>query len=361
MFSVMLAAMLVSEKMGFMISVKCLNLCAVSLMGLLLVVLPVHAQENMPQLQTNQAYVEQLLLPGILQIDDASSVLSYVLNALPDEVMVYPTENYFYFNFLFGGVKYSGNLRLDASDRDSDKIHMAYFNANTEWGISLTSKSKVFTLADGVKVEAVDRLAYRVSFRGRTVVFKLNDLSAVKPSAAKMWVNEKYIGPVFDESAVQFFLFYNSKIKSFLYVLNRLKMRVDVLVADKNRPRILVAQRSGFVFYRDHLLDRLILIGVYERNAVLNTYFDGPFDQLPDNFIRGDELKQAFIDQNPKVAGTIDRFGNASDGRSRLSISPYLLYLSVDELYGFDRCAQKYKATVEKYYTCFDARQLSVE
>jgi len=352
---------LVFEKMCFMTSAKYPNFLVVSLMVLLSLPSMANAQQETPQLQTNQTYVEQLLVPGALQIDDASSVLSYVLNALPGEVMVYPTENYYYFNFLFGGVKYSGNLRLDASDRDAGKIHMAYFNANTEWGGNLKSISKVFSAKDGVKVEAVEKLKYRVSFRGRNVVFKLNDLSAVKPPAAMTGANEHYMGPVFDESAVQFFLFYNSKIKSFLYVLNRLKMRVDVLVADKNRPRILVAQRSGFVFYQDHFLDRMILIGVYERNAVLNTYFDGPFDQLPDNFIRGDELKQAFIDQNPKVAGTIDRFGNGSDGRSRLSISPYLLYLSVDELYGFDRCAQKYKATVEKYYTCFDARQLSVE
>ncbi len=344
-----------------MIWFKGLKPYVMSLMALLSVVWPVHAAVNAPRLQTNQAYVVQLLVPGVLQINDAFSVLSFVLNSLPDEVMVYPTENYYYFNFLYGGVKYAGNLRLDASDRDAGKIHMAYFNANTEWGSSLKSISKVFSAKDGVRVEAVEKLKYRVSFRGRNVVFKLNDLSTVKPPAAMMLADEQYIGPVFDESAVQFFLFYNSKIKSFLYVLNRSKTRIDVLLEDKTRPRIRVAQRSGFVFYQDHFLDRLILIGVYERNVVLNTYFDGPFDQLPDNFIRGDELKQAIIDQNPKVAGTIDRFGNAPDGRSRLSISPYLLYLSVDELYGFDDCAQKYKATPERYYTCFDARQLSVE
>jgi hypothetical protein len=347
--------------MGFMISGKRLSLGFMGLMFLLFVAFPLRAGENTPKLQTNQAYVEQLLLPGTLKIDDASSVLSYVLNSLPDEVVVYPTENYYYFNFLYGGVKYVGNLRLDASDRDAGKIHLAYFNANTEWGASLKSISRVFSAEDGVDVKAVDRLTYQIAFRGRAVLFKLNDLSGVEPPAGMMGADEQYIGPVFDESAIQFFLIYNKRIKNFIYVLNSLNKIPDVLIADKTRPRIRVAQRSGFVFYLDHLKDRLILIGVYERNAVLNTYFDGPFDQLPDNFIRGDELKQAFIDQNPKVAGTIDRFGNAPDGRSRLSISPYLLYLSVDELYGFDDCAQKYKTLPDKYYTCFDARILGVE
>ena len=335
--------------------------CIMVWAALMLSAPPISASVEFPQLQTNQAYVDQLLLPKTLGVKNVSSVLSFILNRLPDEVLVYPTENYYYFNFLHNGLKYAGNLRLDASDRDAGKIHLAYFVADTEWSDISSGKSVTLSLTQGVKVDRIDPLKYRVSFRGRQVVFKLNDLSHIKPPAEMIAKGEVYIGPIFDESAIQFFLIYNKPVKKFHYILNRVEKFPDILNPDKMRSRIHISQRTGFVFYQDHLKDRLILIGVYQRNAVANNYFDGPFDQLPDNFIKGDMLKKAFIDQNPARAGTIDRFGNAPDGNSRISISPYFHYLTIDELYGFDECAQKNKDLPQKYYACFDAQKLGVE
>ncbi len=57
----------------------------------------------------------------------------------------------------------------------------------------------------------------------------------------------------------------------------------------------------------------------------------------------------------------LDRFGKMLGGNNRISVSPYLNHLSLDELYGFDDCAQKYQAMPEKYYTCFDAGSSSNE
>ncbi len=332
-----------------------------TLLILVFVTMPVVGKEALPQVSTNQTYVEQLLSPASLNVSDASSVMSYILNSLLDEVVVYPTENYYYFSFYQGGLKYNGNLRLDASDRDSGKIHISYFRANTEWGDTPTGISKTFSQKDGLAIVAVGRLRYRVTFRDRSVLFKLNDLSRVQPPTETLAAGEEYIGPVFDESATQFFLIYKKETRGFLYVLNEINKTPDVLVSIKTHPRLRLAQRTGFVFYQDHFLDRLILVGVFERNVVLNNYFDGPFDQLPDNYIKGDRLKNAFIDQNPERAGTIDRFGKMLDSDNRTSISPYLNYLSLDELYGFDDCAQKFRALPNKYYTCFDARNLSNE
>jgi len=332
-----------------------------ALLVLATMTIPAPGQETVPGLSTNQIYIEQVLSPATLNVSDASSVLSYILTSLPDEVVVHPTENYFYFSFFLDGLKYSGNLRLDASDRDNGKIHLAYFSANSEWGKAQTSISKIFSQKDGVEVVPVAQLRYRVTFRRRSVLFKLNDLSRVQPPTGTLFAGEEYIGPVFDESATQFFLIYKKSAKGFLYVLNETGKNSDVLVPAKSRPRLRVGQRTGFVYYQDHLIDRLILIGVFLRNVALNNYLDGPFDQLPDNFIKGDSLKTALIDQRPDRAGTIDRFGKLLDGISRISISPYLNYLSLDELYGFDDCAQKNRAMPEKYYTCFDAGNLSVE
>ena len=86
---------------------------------------------------------------------------------------------------------------------------------------------------------------------------------------------------------------------------------------------ILVGKRTGFAYYRDHRLERKILIGVFEQNVRLNNYFDGPFDQLPDNFIEGDTLRQAIIDSDPGLKGKIDRLGHL---QTEIPLRHYTLY-----------------------------------
>jgi hypothetical protein len=44
-------------------------------------------------------------------------------------------------------------------------------------------------------------------------VFELNDLSNVKPPPGAFGPDEAYLGPVFDESAIRFFLVFNRKLK----------------------------------------------------------------------------------------------------------------------------------------------------
>ena len=66
----------------------------------------------------------------------------------------------------------------------------------------------------------MDRLLYRMSYKGKSVVFALNDLSEVKPPPGVIGPDEKYLGPVFDESAIRFFLVYNPKLKVFHFILD---------------------------------------------------------------------------------------------------------------------------------------------
>src|SRR5688572_23270188 len=82
---------------------------------------------DLPQLRTNQATIEDLMRAPALAIDDPMAVFAFVLASLPERVTVYPTEGYYYFGFTHQGVNYSGNIRLDASDREQGKIHFAYF------------------------------------------------------------------------------------------------------------------------------------------------------------------------------------------------------------------------------------------
>ncbi|MBX6424920.1 MAG: hypothetical protein IRZ09_03220 [Variibacter sp.] len=306
-----------------------------------------------PRLETNQSYIERVTRRSDLDPGDAMAVFAFVLDSLPDRVKVYPTENYYYFRFYQGGVPYSGNIRLENGTRDEGKVHFAYGVEGAGAAGEDEGIHKLLGAADGVTVEKVGPLAYRIAFRGKSVVFELNDLSGVAPPPGLLGPDERYIGPVFDESAMRFFLVYNSRLKLFHYLLDETVPVPDELKPSRVGDRILIGQRTGFAFYRDHRRERKILIGVLEANARANNYFDGPFDQLPDNFIEGESLRSAILEIEPDLKGKIDRFGSTFDGEVRYLIAPYLYYESERDLAVFHRCATSRRIPAERYYACF--------
>ena len=313
---------------------------------------PALAQER-PKLQTNQDYIEELNRSAQAPVGDKKEMLRFVLQTLPERVKVYPTENYYYFSFYSGGVRYAGNIRLDASDRDKGKLHFAYYVDNVDWKAETPVNYATMDLVDGVKVEKVERFLYRVSTGDRSVLFELNDLSAVRPPEGALDPDERFIGPVFDESGTRFFLVYNSKLKLFHYILDETVPVTDELHRIKSTDRILLGTRTGFAYYRDLKRERKILIGVYEANTIANNYFDGPFDQLPDNFIEGDDLLKAILEVAPNLKGTIDRFGGSFDGAERFLIAPYMSYRKEEELFAVHRCASGPQGKGARYYECF--------
>ena len=306
-----------------------------------------------PRLVTHESLVEDVISATKLPLTDPVAMFAYVLGALPERVKVYPTENYYYFRFTHNKVPYAGNIRLDAMDRDLGKVHFAFYEDLAEWKDESAVTHIVLDMTHGVAVEKLDRLLYRISYRDKTVVFALNDLSGVVPPAGTVGPDERYVGPIFDDSAIRFFLIYNSKLKIFHYILDE-----TIEVADQFSPamatdRILIGKRTGFAFYRDHKLDRKILIGVFEGNARVNNYLDGPFDQLPDNFIEGETLRDIILEVDPSLKGKIDRLGGSPNGADRFLISPYMFYRQEDELLAFDRCATSSKIGADLYYACF--------
>jgi hypothetical protein len=306
-----------------------------------------------PRLVTHESLVDELMRPAELPERDPLAMFAYVLGALPPRVKVYPTENYYYFSFLYKKVRYAGNIRLDAMDRDQGKVHFAYYADLAEWKDESPVTHVALDMTQGVAVEKLDRLLYRVSYGDKTVVFALNDLSAVKPPPGVIGPDEKYIGPIFDDSAIRFFLVYNAKLKIFHYLLDETAAVADQFSAAADTDRILIGKRTGFAFYRDQRLDRKILIGVFEGNARVNDYLDGPFDQLPDNFIEGDTLRDIILEVDPSLKGKIDRLGGSPGGSERFLISPYMMYRNDEELLDFDRCAKDSKLDASLYYACF--------
>ena len=310
--------------------------------------------ETQPRLYLHQTYAEDAMRKSTLDIKDPMSVFKFVLGNLPDRVKVYPTENYFYFSFFHNNIRYAGNLRLDVIDRDEGKVHFAYFEDLSEW--TYYDESITHRILDdtfGVKVEKLDPLLYRISHGGKSVEFALNDLSNVKPPPGAFGPDEVYLGPIFDESAMRFFLVFNKKLKLFHYVLDETADVADQFVAAVPTDRILIGKRTGFAYYRDHKLDRKILIGVFEGNSRVNNYFDGPFDQLPDNFIEGESLREAIIAVEPRLKGKIDRYGITPGTSSRYMIGPYRHYRTEEDLMVFHSCATDKKVSAASYYACF--------
>jgi len=306
-----------------------------------------------PVLHTGQEYVDEVMRPSSLDVNDPRAVFDFVFSSLPERVKVYPTENYYYFTFSHDGVPYDGNIRLDASNRDQGKIIFAYSEDLKEWRGETPVQHLILDESQGVKLEKVENLVYRMTYKGKNVVFELNDLSNVKPPANALAPNEVFIGPTFDESGIRFFLVFDKKLKIFHFILDETVKVADQLEASHGSDRIVIGKRTGFAFYRDHLRDRKIMIGAFEGNMVTNSYFDGPFDQLPDNFIQGDMLRDAIISVEPEMKGHIDRFGAWGDGAERYAIDPYIPFRALDDLTMFDRCAKARQHEPDTYYLCF--------
>ena len=100
------------------------------------------------------------------------------MGRLPERVQVYPTENYYYFRFLHDGVRYDGNIRLAAEARDRGELNFSFNEQITDWNDNPRGGHAVLGAAQGVAVEKLAPLLYRVSVGGKAVTFALNDLSA---------------------------------------------------------------------------------------------------------------------------------------------------------------------------------------
>ncbi len=311
------------------------------------------AEDAAPQLHTNEGYVEDVIGKSALAIDDPMAVFAYVLNSLPARVKVYPTENHYYFWFFHGGARYGGNIKIDARLREQGRVRFVYY-VDQPSSLGLTRDHEVILgAARGMSVEKVEPLAYRLTYKNKSVVFTLNDLSRVRPPAQAILPDERFIGPVFDESGVRFFLLFNARLKIFLYILDETITPTDTFIpATVGDGHILLGRRTGFAFYRDGHRDRNILIGVSGANVSANNYFDGPFDQMPDNFIVGDTFRQAILAAEPGFKGEIDRYGALADG-ARFVAAPYMQYRRPADLAIFHRCAVSPRVPATQYYRCF--------
>jgi hypothetical protein len=302
-------------------------------------------------LHTNAAEIGEVTRDGGVSLADPLAVFNAVLKNLPDRVEVYPTENYFYFRFTQNGAVHAGNIRLAAADRDQGKVNFAYNEQPTDWNPNPRNHHVVLGRDQGIAVDKIGPLAYRVEGAGKAVTFALNDLFTVKLPGEMARADETFLGPVFDESGIRFFLTFNTRLKLFHFLLDETVPVADKFMPVKGAAPIEIGKRTGFAFYPFD--GRKILVGVDARQSRLNTYFDGPFDQLPENFIEGEALRTAILAVDPGVKGKIDRLGNFADGSGRYLIHPYMLYRQTADLAVFARCTTAKAVAAKDRAACF--------
>ena len=300
---------------------------------------------------SNEQWINTLSARSRLDITNPVEVFRFVFKQLPGQVKVYPTENYYYFRFIHNATEYAGNIRFAPDLRDQGKVFFIYFKTTTEWLEDEKDNSVLIEPQHGAIIKKAGHLAYQITVGGKKVLFQLNDLSAVRPPADVINKDEVFIGPVFDESGIRFFLLFDQQHKTFHYVLDETIPVNDELVKIDQTTQMLLGRRTGFAFYSTPGKQRKTLVGVFGPNAQVNNYYDGPFDQLPDNFIKGNTLYDAIKLADPTYKEPMDRFGNSLKGQNRYLIAPYMEYQRVEDLVKAEKCAVTKKPAI--IYQCY--------
>lgn len=278
----------------------------------------------------NQKLVEGLTTEDV-DLTDVDAVFWHVFSRLPDEVIIYPSENYYYFIMYTGKRQLWGNIRLAAGRRERGVLSFAFFEYRETPYVSepRVSLSKFFTRADGLIIEELDPFKFRVTYDQKTVIFNLHKLSQDPPKLFDLGDDETSIMRTFDESGYQFFLIFNEERNYFNWVLNEEAPISDNLVPLSDD--LVVGRKSGFAFWidPDHD-DRKVLVAIRGESASRNDYYDGPFDQLADNYVDVTNVAEFMVRAAPSLAGRIDKYGYFTDRHrpSRVSVSPYYVYFS---------------------------------
>lgn len=301
----------------------------------------------LPRLHTNEAFLEDIRTSR-LNLSDTDAVFRYVFSRLNDEVDVYPTENYYYFRFYSGGYEVWGNINVGSKGSHQGQVRFAYFAAfgrrEGPFADQIIQQHKFYSAADGVTLTEMDPLTYRVTYRGRSVRFRLHDVPQSPPPPQQLREGETFVFRTFDESGFQLVLLYDTAQPAFRFVLDEAAPLPDTL--EQLGDRLLVGRRSGFAFYEDTAASRKVLVGVDARNRDRNNYYDGPFDQLADNFIRDDSFKRHLEAAYPDLKDRITDHAIYADEQgqptlTRFALQPYFIYDSFAQLTAeVERCRQ---------------------
>lgn len=250
-------------------------------------------------------------------------VAGLVLACLPERTCVLPTEQYFYFEMSYRGAPIAGNLRF--TDIERGVLHCGYYRRDDQ---SVGGHASLGS-ADGVCVSSWREGRVRVARiederTGRACEFSLPSPWCHEFASEYAAVpGEEYLSPVLDESGFGLHLVFDHDAKRFAYLLGASPPGESAGVGSGG---LVVFEPSGFAFARDGR-GRLFLWGVRADQVRLNTFHDGPFDQVPPDLSLRALLLEVYPGLDAAPGGPIDLHGNWT-GREgvRVAISPYRDY-----------------------------------
>jgi len=282
-----------------------------------------------PYLSTNQQIIEGFSADAI-DPEDIDAVFWHVFSRLPEQVTVYPSENYFYFQLSVGGRQFWGNIRIAAGYREQGILSFAYFEfAEFSPLPNQFTRSKLYKEKDGLELEKIDHFTYLVRYQEKEVTFNLHQLVQEPPKLFSLGNDEVFVERTFDESGFQFFLIFIEKDNYFLWILNEEEVVPDVLDPVIGRQDVFLGRRSGFSFWADEAHDnRKILASIRQHSVTRNDYYDGPFDQLADNYAEEARISEYMVKAFPGLEGRIDTYGYYTDTQNpmRVAITTYGTY-----------------------------------
>lgn len=311
---------------------------------------------------TNDSYISGLYTNTNLK--DPVDVFRYVFSKIDEDVTVYPSEGYFYVKFGLRGKLLNCAIMLFPPERDSGIINFGYIvrvedKLRQKW-VPEYGGGKSLTDSDGVHIEKLNDFLYSITFEGKTVRFTLYNDGVQPPKKARLQKDEVFVGPSFDESGLRFFLIFNSTIKDLYWVLNE-----DGFVPEdfsSFSSDVVIGDRTGFAFYLDSANTRKILVAVDGFNMLQNNWYDGPFDQLPDNHVHAGQIEiKKYLDTayrlGPEVLDKYGRFKHTTG--SRIPVAPYRSYFDRNELRFVDTCRTLASSSSE-FYAMITAQRFDV-
>lgn len=253
---------------------------------------------------------------------------SVVLAGINQRVPVVPTEEYFYFEILFGDEWIAGNLRT--TDAASGVLHCGYYMRSNP----RASRYAAITAADGLCVSEFPAYLGREvcvidEKTGTRTVFEIRDPERLPfQDAVPRRAAESLVSPIIDESGSAFVLLFNNTTCEFYYALAAPAPNDSLMPLEQ--PGAWLGAVSGFVYVEDGL-GRLLLAGVSAERISMNTFYDGPFDQVPPRLPIRERIRWAYPGIEDRRRDSLDPHGGwLGLAGARVAIAPYIEYEAGD-------------------------------
>ena len=265
-------------------------------------------------------------------------------------ISILPSENCLYSSFSDGSqTGYRGCLSIRL--RPEEIGGLRFFDKRADHS-DKQGHAELLSADEGLRLVRLGQFSYSLELDCKRVDFDFQQLPLLKPSRSILRSSELYLGPAFDESGLHFSLLFDRETNCFLWILNDDFPTHDTFASGLGNLEI--GRRTRFAFLSDDRNRRRVLVGVSKAEAQANSYYDGPFDQLPDNYIATGEVQlQKYIElNNPDRRGQIDEFGFFKLLPAyRVAIMPYHLYNQTSDL---DPIAERFRSSpVNDFYGQF--------